>query len=85
MQKHQVLEADVKAHDNRIQDLNKRADEFIEIGTWDSVAIRDRKKMINERYEMCAILRPIPFSRCFSRSFLVGVGIVPGENVAGGK
>lgn len=51
LQKHQVLEADVKAHDDRLKDLNKSADEVAEAAPWDAVAIRDRKKLTNQRYE----------------------------------
>lgn len=51
LSKHQVLGTDIHAHEDRIKDLNERADEFIESGTCDSDTIRERKKMINERYE----------------------------------
>ena len=50
-QKHQVLEADVKAHEDRLKDLNKSADEVAEAAPWDAVGIRDRKKLTNQRYE----------------------------------
>ena len=51
LSKHQVLGTDIQAHEDRIKDLNERADEFIEAGTWDADTIRERKKLINERYE----------------------------------
>jgi len=49
--KHALLEADVRAHDDRIADLNEQADSFIESGLWDVEGIKDKKHSINERYE----------------------------------
>ncbi|CAE1318323.1 SPTA [Acanthosepion pharaonis] len=50
LKKHQLLEADVGAHEDRIKDLNTQADQFLEAG-WDVESIAERKKTINERYE----------------------------------
>ncbi|KAH3802058.1 hypothetical protein DPMN_155726 [Dreissena polymorpha] len=49
--KHQLLEADIAAHEDRIRDLNQQADQFIESGVWDEGSIEVRKRTINERYE----------------------------------
>ena len=49
--KHQLLEADIAAHEDRIKDLNAQADQFIESGVWDAESIEVRKRTINERYE----------------------------------
>ncbi|XP_052834596.1 spectrin alpha chain isoform X3 [Octopus bimaculoides] len=51
LKKHQLLEADVGAHEDRIKDLNTQADQFLEAGVWDVDSIAERKKTINERYE----------------------------------
>ncbi|BHF71927.1 hypothetical protein SprV_0401498800 [Sparganum proliferum] len=51
LSKHQVLETDIQAHQDRIVELNARADEFLQSGALDADTIRERKKMINERYE----------------------------------
>lgn len=51
LSKHQVLETDIQAHEDRIVELNARADEFLQSGALDADTIRERKKMINERYE----------------------------------
>ncbi|CAH8451535.1 unnamed protein product [Schistosoma rodhaini] len=51
LSKHQVLVTDIRAHEDRIKELDARADEFIRSGAWDADMVRERKKMINERYE----------------------------------
>ncbi|CAH8834837.1 unnamed protein product [Trichobilharzia szidati] len=51
LSKHQVLITDIQAHEDRIKELDARADEFIKSGAWDADMVRERKKMINERYE----------------------------------
>ncbi len=48
--KHQLIEADIKAHQDRIRDLNDQADAFIESGVLDTNEIREKKDTINERY-----------------------------------
>lgn len=62
LSKHQVLITDIEAHEDRISDLNVRADDFL-LGSSPGVAspgtgiavdadtIKERKKWINERYE----------------------------------
>ncbi|XP_023929927.1 spectrin alpha chain-like isoform X4 [Lingula anatina] len=51
LKKHQLLDADITAHDDRIKDMNNQADQFIEGGGWDPESIREKKNSINERYE----------------------------------
>ena len=51
LKKHQLLEADVAAHEDRITDLNNQADKFIDSGVWDAESIQVRKRTINERYD----------------------------------
>ncbi|GFO16769.1 spectrin alpha chain [Plakobranchus ocellatus] len=51
LKKHQLMEADIAAHEDRIKDLNSQADQFAEAGVWDMESIVSRKKTINERYE----------------------------------
>lgn len=60
LKKHQLLEADVAAHEDRIKDLNSQADQFIDGGVWDAESLEVRKRTINERYDKikeCAIIR----------------------------
>jgi hypothetical protein len=45
--KHALLEADVRAHDDRIADLNNQADSFIESGLWDVEGIKVSKKHVS--------------------------------------
>lgn len=51
VKKHQLLEADIKAHEERVKDLNARADAFIDGGVGDVEGIKEKKQSINERYE----------------------------------
>ncbi|XP_076454932.1 LOW QUALITY PROTEIN: spectrin alpha chain-like [Babylonia areolata] len=51
LKKHQLMEADITAHDDRIKDLNSQADQFVEAQVWEAESINDRKRTINERYE----------------------------------
>lgn len=51
LSKHQVLATDIQAHEDRIRELDARADEFIKSGAWDAEMVQERKKMIHERYE----------------------------------
>jgi spectrin alpha len=51
VKKHQLLEADIKAHEERVKDLNARADAFIDGNIGDVEGIKEKKQSINERYE----------------------------------
>lgn len=66
LKKHQLLEADVKAHEDRVSDLNNQADAFIDSGMWDTETIREKKQTINERYErlVCVLCYSIASFYC---------------------
>jgi spectrin alpha len=49
--KQQLVAAEIAAHEDRIKELNVRADQFIASGVYDVETIKERKKRINERYE----------------------------------
>ena len=49
--KHQLIEADINAHQDRIRDLNDQANAFIESGVLDTNEIREKKETINDRYQ----------------------------------
>ncbi|EEB17271.1 Spectrin alpha chain, putative [Pediculus humanus corporis] len=51
MKKHQLVEADISAHEDRIKDMNKQADSLIESQQFDTASIQERRQSINERYE----------------------------------
>ena len=50
IKKHQLLEDDIAAHEDRIQVLNNQADSFIEAGHFDPESMRQTKDNINDRY-----------------------------------
>ena len=50
IKKHQLVEADVQAHDDRIKDMNGMADSLIESGQFDNSTIQEKRSSINERY-----------------------------------
>ncbi|XP_066141929.1 spectrin alpha chain isoform X1 [Euwallacea fornicatus] len=51
MKKHQLVEADIKHHEDRIKDMNDQADSLIESGQFDTASIQEKRQSINERYE----------------------------------
>ncbi|XP_034234548.1 spectrin alpha chain isoform X1 [Thrips palmi] len=51
IKKHQLVEADISAHDDRIKDMNGQADSLIESGQFDTASIQEKRQSINERYE----------------------------------
>lgn len=51
LSKHQVLTTDIQAHEDRISELNARAEELYDGGALDADTIKERKRWINERYE----------------------------------
>merc|ERR1719334_1626522 len=51
MKKHQLVEADIIAHEDRIKDMNEQAESLVESGQFDSADIRDKKNNISERYK----------------------------------
>lgn len=53
---HQLIEADIQAHQDRVKDMNALADSLVEAGQFDSEAIQGKRASINERYERLANL-----------------------------
>lgn len=51
IKKHQLVEADIQAHADRIKDMNKQADSLVDSGQFDSAGIQEKRQSINERYE----------------------------------
>ncbi|KAI4458396.1 troponin [Holotrichia oblita] len=51
MKKHQLVEADIQAHEDRIKDMNDQADSLIESGQFDTASIQEKRQSINQRYE----------------------------------
>jgi len=56
IKQHQLVEADIKAHEDRIKDMNNLADSLIQSGQFDSDSIQGKRQSINERYERLANL-----------------------------
>ena len=52
LKKHQLIEADVLAHEDQIKDLNGTADQFINNNLFDTDNIKSTILNINERYEL---------------------------------
>uniref|UniRef100_A0A0N5ANF9 Spectrin alpha chain n=1 Tax=Syphacia muris TaxID=451379 RepID=A0A0N5ANF9_9BILA len=50
LKKHQLLEADINAHDDRINEMNAQADSLLESEQFDRSEIENRRKAINDRY-----------------------------------
>lgn len=51
LKKHLLIEADVKAHDDSIKDLNTTADQFLNNKLFDTDTIKSTMDNINERYD----------------------------------
>merc|ERR1719342_1756046 len=51
MKKHQLVEADIIAHEDRIKDMNEQAESLVDSGQFDSNDIRDKKDNISKRYK----------------------------------
>ncbi|KHN88357.1 Spectrin alpha chain [Toxocara canis] len=51
LKKHQLLEADITAHADRVAEMNTQADSLLESGQFDKPEIENRRQAINERYE----------------------------------
>jgi len=56
LKKHQLLEADILAHEDRVKDMNHQADLLLESDQFDRPAIEDRRKAVNQRYARCAFV-----------------------------
>lgn len=48
--KHQLLEADVEAHDDRVKDMNNQAESLLESEQFEKAPIQEKRQAINERY-----------------------------------
>lgn len=51
LKKHNLIEADILAHDDRVIDMNTQADDLVNSGQFDTPSIQDRRKSINQRFE----------------------------------
>ncbi len=51
MKKHQLVDVDIEAHRDSIQDMNNQADSLVESGQFVSSAIQEKRQSINERFE----------------------------------
>merc|ERR1711884_526243 len=51
MKKHQLVEADIIAHEDRINDMNEQAESLENSGQFDSIDIRNKKENISKRYK----------------------------------
>ncbi|XP_072386610.1 spectrin alpha chain isoform X2 [Diabrotica undecimpunctata] len=51
IKKHQLVEADIQHHDDRIKDMNDQADSLVKSGQFDSTSILEKRDSINSRYE----------------------------------
>lgn len=49
--KHQVLQVDIEAHEDRIKDMNALADSLNDSGQFDSDSINEKRNAVNERYQ----------------------------------
>ena len=49
MKKHQLVEADIIAHEDRINDMNEQADSLVDSGQFDSADIKDKRDGITKR------------------------------------
>ncbi|KRY60696.1 Spectrin alpha chain [Trichinella britovi] len=51
LKKHQLIEADIAAHAERVRDMNTEASSLLENDQFDPVTIEERQKSINDRYK----------------------------------
>merc|ERR1711971_725128 len=51
MKKHQLVEADIIAHEDRIKDMIDQSDSLVDSGQFDSNDIRDKRDNISKRYK----------------------------------
>ena len=51
MKKHQLVEADIIAHEDRIKDMNEQAASLVESGQFDSSDILEKRDVISQRYK----------------------------------
>ncbi|XP_040260711.1 spectrin alpha chain, non-erythrocytic 1 isoform X4 [Bufo bufo] len=50
LKKHQLLEADISAHEDRLKDLNGQADSLMTSSAFDTSQVKDKRDAINDRF-----------------------------------
>ncbi|XP_048876599.1 spectrin alpha chain, non-erythrocytic 1-like isoform X2 [Brienomyrus brachyistius] len=50
LKKHQLLEADISAHEDRLKDLNSQADSLMSSQAFDTSLVRDKRDAVNGRF-----------------------------------
>uniref|UniRef100_A0A8C2BUE1 Spectrin alpha, non-erythrocytic 1 n=1 Tax=Cyprinus carpio TaxID=7962 RepID=A0A8C2BUE1_CYPCA len=50
LKKHQLLEADISAHEDRLKDLNGQADSLMASNAFDTSQVKDKRDAVNERF-----------------------------------
>ncbi|XP_075434717.1 spectrin alpha chain, non-erythrocytic 1 isoform X7 [Ascaphus truei] len=50
LKKHQLLEADISAHEDRLKDLNGQADSLMTSSAFDTSQVKDKRTAINDRF-----------------------------------
>ena len=50
--KHQLVEADILSHEDRIKDMNEQADSLISSEQFDAKDIEEKRSNLNERYQL---------------------------------
>ncbi|XP_060267732.1 spectrin alpha chain, non-erythrocytic 1 isoform X6 [Ovis aries] len=51
LKKHQLLEADISAHEDRLKDLNSQADSLMTSSAFDTSQVKDKRDTINSRFQ----------------------------------
>ncbi|KAG8554929.1 hypothetical protein GDO81_003933 [Engystomops pustulosus] len=51
LKKHQLLEADISAHEDRLKDLNGQADSLMTSSAFDTTLVKEKRDAINERFQ----------------------------------
>uniref|UniRef100_A0A4W3J812 Spectrin alpha, non-erythrocytic 1 n=1 Tax=Callorhinchus milii TaxID=7868 RepID=A0A4W3J812_CALMI len=51
LKKHQLLEADVSAHEDRLKDLNVQADSLMSSDAFDTTQVKDKRNLVNGRFQ----------------------------------
>ncbi|MGH0132604.1 UNVERIFIED_CONTAM: hypothetical protein FKN15_040755 [Acipenser sinensis] len=50
LKKHQLLEADISAHEDRLKDLNGQADSLMTSSAFDTTQVKDKRDAVNSRF-----------------------------------
>ncbi|XP_041098653.1 spectrin alpha chain, non-erythrocytic 1 isoform X8 [Polyodon spathula] len=50
LKKHQLLEADISAHEDRLKDLNGQADSLMTSSAFDTTQVKDKRDAVNDRF-----------------------------------